>query len=133
MTRSISLAKERIADRQLIFIGLAPGPTTEDAPSRHLQGNGQAHSLLSPQEDLPSQAGRTAVHYEDGHSIATTAYVNLATYADDVCIYSRSLNARVDRRLQIALDTLRDWRSPKKEVRQRAGSRLPRRHHSLAT
>ncbi|GJQ70198.1 hypothetical protein Trydic_g22658 [Trypoxylus dichotomus] len=42
--------------------------------------------------------------------IPTTAHVNLAMYADDVCIYSRSLNARViDRRLQTALDTLRDW------------------------
>ncbi|GJQ70724.1 hypothetical protein Trydic_g657 [Trypoxylus dichotomus] len=42
--------------------------------------------------------------------IPTTAHVNLAMYADDVCIYSRSLNARViDRRLQSALDTLRDW------------------------
>ncbi|GJQ65109.1 hypothetical protein Trydic_g7254 [Trypoxylus dichotomus] len=42
--------------------------------------------------------------------IPTTAHVNLAMYADDVCIYSRSLNARViDRRLQAALDTLRDW------------------------
>ncbi|GJQ68587.1 hypothetical protein Trydic_g17138 [Trypoxylus dichotomus] len=41
--------------------------------------------------------------------IPTTAHVNLAMYADDVCIYSRSLNARViDRRLQTALDTLRD-------------------------
>ncbi|GJQ76659.1 hypothetical protein Trydic_g15518 [Trypoxylus dichotomus] len=51
--------------RQSLRLGLAPGPTTEDAPSRHLQGNGQAHSLLSPQEDLPSQAGRTAVHHEE--------------------------------------------------------------------
>ncbi|GJQ76647.1 hypothetical protein Trydic_g15507 [Trypoxylus dichotomus] len=42
--------------------------------------------------------------------IPTIAHVNLAMYADDVCIYSRSLNARViDRRLQTALDTLRDW------------------------
>ncbi|GJQ79881.1 hypothetical protein Trydic_g18328 [Trypoxylus dichotomus] len=42
--------------------------------------------------------------------IPITAHVNLAMYADDACIYSRSLNARViDRRLQAALDTLRDW------------------------
>ncbi|GJQ72893.1 hypothetical protein Trydic_g1540 [Trypoxylus dichotomus] len=42
--------------------------------------------------------------------ISTTAHVNLAMYAVDVCIFSRSLNARViDRRLQRALDTLRDW------------------------
>ncbi|GJQ71904.1 hypothetical protein Trydic_g3013 [Trypoxylus dichotomus] len=42
--------------------------------------------------------------------IPATAYVNLAMYADDVCIYSRSLNARViNRRLQTALNTLRDW------------------------
>ncbi|GJQ74731.1 hypothetical protein Trydic_g21582 [Trypoxylus dichotomus] len=54
--------------RQSLRQGLAPGSTTEDAPSRHLQGNGQARSFLSPQEDLPSQAGRTAVHHEDGHS-----------------------------------------------------------------
>ncbi|GJQ79544.1 hypothetical protein Trydic_g16391 [Trypoxylus dichotomus] len=54
--------------RQSLRQGLAPGPTTADAPSRHLQGNGQTHSLLSPQEDLPGQAGRTAVHHEDGHS-----------------------------------------------------------------
>ncbi|GJQ70090.1 hypothetical protein Trydic_g20134, partial [Trypoxylus dichotomus] len=54
--------------RQSLRQGLAPGPTSEDAPSRHLQGNGQARSFLPPQEDLPSQAGRTAVHHEDGHS-----------------------------------------------------------------
>ncbi|GJQ79526.1 hypothetical protein Trydic_g16373 [Trypoxylus dichotomus] len=42
--------------------------------------------------------------------IPTIAHVNLAMYADDVCIYSRSLNARmIDRRLQTVLDTLRDW------------------------
>ncbi|GJQ86024.1 hypothetical protein Trydic_g14968 [Trypoxylus dichotomus] len=50
--------------RQSLRQGLAPGPTTEDAPSRHLQGNCEAHSVLPPQEDLPSQAGRTAVHHE---------------------------------------------------------------------
>ncbi|GJQ84651.1 hypothetical protein Trydic_g12679 [Trypoxylus dichotomus] len=51
--------------RQSLRQGLAPEPTTEDAPSRHLQGNGQARSVFSPQEDLPSQAGRTTVHHED--------------------------------------------------------------------
>ncbi|GJQ70733.1 hypothetical protein Trydic_g666 [Trypoxylus dichotomus] len=84
--RSISLlpVMSKIADRKILArlreetddldvipgcqFGLAPGPTTEDAPSRHLQGNGQTRSLLSPQEDLPSQAVRTAVHHEDGHS-----------------------------------------------------------------
>ncbi|GJQ79638.1 hypothetical protein Trydic_g16479 [Trypoxylus dichotomus] len=54
--------------RQSFRQGLGPGPTPEDAPCWQLQSNGQAHSLLSPQEDLQSQAGRTAVHSEDGHS-----------------------------------------------------------------
>ncbi|GJQ65016.1 hypothetical protein Trydic_g23194 [Trypoxylus dichotomus] len=86
--------------RQSLRQGLAPGPTPEDAPSRHLQGNGQAHSLLSPQEDLQSQAGRTAVHSEDGGPQR-----------------GRPQQAR----------------SPKKKVRQRAGSHIPRGQHSLAT
>ncbi|GJQ79340.1 hypothetical protein Trydic_g16202 [Trypoxylus dichotomus] len=54
--------------RQSLRQGLAPGPTPEDAPGRHHQGNGQTHSLLSPQPDLQNQAGRTAVHREDSHS-----------------------------------------------------------------
>ncbi|GJQ67787.1 hypothetical protein Trydic_g21088 [Trypoxylus dichotomus] len=42
--------------------------------------------------------------------IPTTAHVNMAMYADDVCIYTRSLDARVvDRRLQEALDALQTW------------------------
>ncbi|GJQ66242.1 hypothetical protein Trydic_g4296 [Trypoxylus dichotomus] len=40
--------------RQSLRQDLAPGPTTR--------------SFLSPQEDLPSQAGRTAVYHEEGHS-----------------------------------------------------------------
>ncbi|GJQ80516.1 hypothetical protein Trydic_g12407 [Trypoxylus dichotomus] len=42
--------------------------------------------------------------------IPTTAHVNLAMYADDVCIYTRSRDARIiDRRLQEALDALQTW------------------------
>ncbi|GJQ65644.1 hypothetical protein Trydic_g7734 [Trypoxylus dichotomus] len=66
--------------------------------------------------------------------IPTTTHVNLAIYADDVCIFSSSFNARViDQRLQTALDTLQDWRSLKKEARQPGRTHLPRRHYPLAT
>ncbi|GJQ67190.1 hypothetical protein Trydic_g8099 [Trypoxylus dichotomus] len=42
--------------------------------------------------------------------IPANAHVNLAMYADDVCIFSTSLNGRViDQRLQTALDALQDW------------------------
>ncbi|GJQ80704.1 hypothetical protein Trydic_g20227 [Trypoxylus dichotomus] len=63
----------------------------------------------------PQQACRKGQRSDPCCSTSTPAtsrqpHVNLATYADDVCIYSRSLNAKViDRRLQTALDTLRDW------------------------
>ncbi|GJQ65054.1 hypothetical protein Trydic_g7207 [Trypoxylus dichotomus] len=42
--------------------------------------------------------------------INATAYVNLAMYADDVCIFARSQNARIiDRRRQTLFDTLQAW------------------------
>ncbi|GJQ88801.1 hypothetical protein Trydic_g13294 [Trypoxylus dichotomus] len=160
--------------RQSLRQGLAPEPTPEDAPGRHFQGNGQAHSLLSPQEDLQSQAGRTAVHNEDGHSrraakvsdlISAVQHLhqrhpdNRACQPGDVhgrCLHLfKVLQRQSDRPTSPECTrhfaglvrkvenrrpspekhgrAFRDRRSPKKEVRQRAGSHLPRRHHSLAT
>ncbi|GJQ77970.1 hypothetical protein Trydic_g2331 [Trypoxylus dichotomus] len=154
--------------------GLALGLNTEDAPSRHLQGNGQARSLLSPQEDLPSQAGRTAVHHEGGHSRRAARVSDLtpavqhlhqqhpdnrARRAGDArvrCLDLLQVSQRQSDRPTPPDSTrhfaglvrkvenrrsspekhgraFRDRRSPKKEVRQRAGSHLPSRHHSLAT
>ncbi|GJQ75552.1 hypothetical protein Trydic_g17637 [Trypoxylus dichotomus] len=75
-------------------------------------------------------------------------------YADDVCIFTRSLNARIiERRLQTALDTaglickvenrcpsreshgraFLNRRSLKKEARQPSRTHLLRTHHPLAT
>ncbi|GJQ73450.1 hypothetical protein Trydic_g13810 [Trypoxylus dichotomus] len=160
--------------RQSLRQGLAPGPTTEDAPSRHLQCNGDARSLLSPQEDLPSQAGRTAVHHKDGHSRRAAMVSDLSPavqhvhqrHSDNRARQPGDVRGRCLHVLQVSQyqsdrptspdstrhftglvrkvenrrpspekhgRAFRDRRSPKKEVRQRAGSHLPRRHHSLAT
>ncbi|GJQ73588.1 hypothetical protein Trydic_g13933 [Trypoxylus dichotomus] len=144
--------------RQSLRQGLVPWPTTED---------GQARSLLSPQEDLPSQAGRTAVHHEDGHSRIATRVSDLtpvvqhlhqrhpdnrARQPDDVLQISQRQSNRptspnstrhfagLVRKVENRRPSpekhgraFRDRRSPTKEVRQRAGSHLPMRHHSLAT
>ncbi|GJQ78545.1 hypothetical protein Trydic_g11657 [Trypoxylus dichotomus] len=140
----------------------------------HLQGSGQAHSLLSPQEDLQSQAGRTPVHSEDGHSRRAARISDLnpavqhlhqrhpdnsARQPGDVrgrCLHLFQVPQRPSDRPTSTDSTrhfaglvrkvenrrpspekhgraFRDRRSPKKEVPQRAGSHLLRRHHSLAT
>ncbi|GJQ88040.1 hypothetical protein Trydic_g12962 [Trypoxylus dichotomus] len=146
--------------RQSLQQGLAPGPTTEDAPSRHLQGNGQA--------------GRTAVHHENGHSRRAARVSDLtpavqhlhqrhpdnrARQPGDVrgrCLHLLKVSQRQSDRPTSPDSTrhfaglvrkvenrrpspekhgraFRDRRSPKKEVRQRAGSHLPRREaRSLA-
>ncbi|GJQ71855.1 hypothetical protein Trydic_g14252 [Trypoxylus dichotomus] len=160
--------------RRRLRQGLAPGPTPEVAPGRHLQGNGQVHSLISSQEDLQRQAGRTAVHSEDGHSkraarvsdlIPAVQHLhqrhpdNRACQPGDVhgrCLHLFKVLQRQSDRPTSAESTrhfaglvrkvenrrpspekhgraFRDRRSPKNEVRQRAGSHLPRTHHSLAT
>ncbi|GJQ65059.1 hypothetical protein Trydic_g7210 [Trypoxylus dichotomus] len=97
-------------------------------------------------QDIQNQAGRIAVHSEDSNSrnaakvsllillfsthtsdIPTTVHVNLAMHTDDVCIFTRSLNARiVDRRLQTALDTLQGRIAAHPEKRKARPSIAPK-------
>ncbi|GJQ75209.1 hypothetical protein Trydic_g9811 [Trypoxylus dichotomus] len=133
--------------RQSLRQGLAPGPTPEDAPGRHLQGNGQAHSLLSPQEDLQRRAARVSdltlavQHLHQRHPD------HRARQPGDVpgrCLHLFEVPQRESDRPTFPDSTrhfaglvrkvenrrpspekhgraFRDRKSPKKEVRQRAG------------
>ncbi|GJQ79607.1 hypothetical protein Trydic_g16449 [Trypoxylus dichotomus] len=134
----------------------------------------QVHSLLSPQEDLQSQAGSAAVHSEDGHSRRAARVSDLTPAVQhlhqrhpdnrarqpgdvrgrclhlfkgpqcqsdrptspDSTLHFAGLIRKVENRRPSPENhgrAFRVRRSPKKEVRQRARTHLPRRHHSLAT
>ncbi|GJQ65701.1 hypothetical protein Trydic_g7785 [Trypoxylus dichotomus] len=54
-----------------------------------------------------SARGHSSFYTSD---IPATVYINFSIYADDVCIFAKSRNARIiDRRIQTALDTLQAW------------------------
>ncbi|GJQ67538.1 hypothetical protein Trydic_g8350 [Trypoxylus dichotomus] len=80
----------------------------EGASGPYLQGNAQAYPIVSPLDGVQGQADRAAVHGQDRHSSsAARLYTLTPTYADDVCIFTRSRDARImDRCLQAVPNTL---------------------------